>query len=102
LRQVRPWQVLALGVLVGGFLFEPTGPVFVLSLVCLFLLAWLHEFTFLMRLNDEVFPGRFDKLIWALLLIVLPPVGTLAFWSYRQAHWPRTKAAQVSAAHELS
>jgi len=50
------------------------------------LAIWLHAFALLMRQPDDAFPGRYDKPIWALLLIILPPVGVLAFWSYRRAH----------------
>lgn len=64
--------------------------------------AWVREFTFLMRLGDDAFPGRYDKLIWAFLLIALPPVGILAFWSYRLAHWPRGKPAVGRAADDLA
>lgn len=53
-----------------------------------FFACWVREFTFLMRQPDQAFQGRHDKLIWALLLIVLPPVGLFAFWSYRGTRWP--------------
>src|SRR5689334_6716873 len=55
-----------------------------LSAVVAFALAWFHEFRFLMRLNDDAFPGRNDKLIWALLLMLFPPVGAVVFWSFRR------------------
>jgi hypothetical protein len=59
--------------------------------VFLFAKAWLREFWFLMRLGDESFPGQHDKLIWAVLLIVLPPVGVYLFNRFRLAHWPEAK-----------
>jgi hypothetical protein len=59
--------------------------------VFFFAQSWLHEFTFLMRVEDDAFPGRNDKLIWAILLIFVPPVGIFLFRSYRQAHWPEAK-----------
>jgi len=102
LRHIQPWFVLALAVMVGGLLFDHSGVVFFVGLVALFLLAWVHEFTLLMRQGDDAFPGRFDKPIWALLLIVLPPVGVLAFWSYRQAHGSPAKVIDAAAYHELS
>lgn len=53
----------------------------------LVLLAWIwfDELIWLMCQEDQVFPGRFDKLIWAFLLIFLPPVGVLALGSFRRA-----------------
>ena len=62
---------------------------------------WYREFRFLMNLPDDAFPGHSDKTIWALLLIVLPPVGMLAFHSYRRAHWPESKTVAAPAAHDL-
>ena len=53
-----------------------------------FTVAWVREFLFLMSLRDEDLPGRFDKPIWAFLLIVLAPAGLLLFRSHRMAHWP--------------
>jgi hypothetical protein len=76
--------ILILGILAGLFLFAR---------------AWVREFYYLMRLADEVFPGQNDKLIWAILLIVAPPVGLLLFRSYRRAHWADTKPE--SAADDL-
>jgi len=63
--------------------------------VCLFLRAWRREFVFLMGLRDDVFPGSFDKPIWAVVLVVLPPIGLWCFRSYRLAHWPEPKPETV-------
>ena len=57
--------------------------------------AWVREFTFLMRLDDEAFPGRNDKLIWAVLLMVLPPVGVWLFQGYREVQWPVAKPGRA-------
>jgi hypothetical protein len=59
----------------------------------LFARVWVHEFWFLMRLGDDAFPGRRDKLGWAVLLIALPPVGVDLFSRFRLAHWPEAKPA---------
>ncbi|HEU5115427.1 MAG TPA: hypothetical protein VFT74_01985 [Isosphaeraceae bacterium] len=56
-------------------------------------LGWLHEFLFLMGLGDESFPARYDKLIWVVLFLILPPVGAVAFWMYRHACWPGSKSS---------
>jgi len=62
--------------------------------VVLFARAWGREFLALMRLGDHDFPGRFDKLVWAALLILAPPVGVWMFGAYRAAHWGEDKAAE--------
>lgn len=62
-----------------------------LILVAFFLWAWQREFLFLMGLRDDAFPGRYDKLIWTFLLIVMAPVGLWFFRSYRLMHWPEPK-----------
>ncbi len=93
LRQAEGWQLalVALFVLVA----LPAVPALVLlavvAAVVLFGRAWVREFTHLMRLDDGAFPGRNDKLIWAVLLIVLPPLGVWMFQTYREAHWPVAK-----------
>jgi hypothetical protein len=53
-----------------------------------FAVSWVREFRFLMALRDDDLPGRFDKPIWAALLIALPPLGLFLFRSHRLAHWP--------------
>ena len=68
-----------------------------LAALILFARAWVREFAYLMRLGDDAFPGRNDKLIWAILLIVLPPVGVWLFRAYREAHWPEAKPAKARA-----
>ena len=67
--------------------------------VFFFAQSWLREFTFLMRVEDDAFLGRNDKLIWAILLIFVPPVGIYLFRSYRLAHWPEAKPK--SPVHDL-
>ena len=49
-----------------------------------------------MRLDDEAFPGRNDKLIWAVLLIVLPPAGVWLFQGYREVRWPVAKPGRAA------
>jgi len=53
-----------------------------------FLRVWCHEFVFLMRLCDDDFPGRNDKLTWVIVLLAFAPIGPWIFRSYRLAHWP--------------
>jgi hypothetical protein len=92
--------------LLGMLIFSIQGPLHLAGALAVLLaiayaLAWFREFRFLMQLPDEAFPGRFDKPIWALLLIVLPPVGVLSFRSFRRAHWPEVKSADALMLHEL-
>ena len=56
-----------------------------------FVRNWQKEFVFLMGLRDDDFPGRHDKLIWAIVLLAFAPIGVWIFRSYRLAHWPEPK-----------
>jgi hypothetical protein len=103
---LNPWPIRAVGVLVLAFfafwLVSIALPLFfllaALAALVMFARTWLREFAFLMGVDDSAFPGRSDKLIWAILLIVLPPVGIYLFRAHRRAHWPDSdaKAAQVA------
>ena len=68
-----------------------------------FLRTWHDEFVALMNRTDDEFPGRFDKLIWALALIVVAPAGVWFFRSFRKARWPetRTSTSTKPEPHEL-
>lgn len=71
-----------------------------LLVLALFFRSWAREFLFLMALEDGDFPGRFDKPIWALTLLAVPPVGLLLFKSYREVRWPEP-AAKPEPARDL-
>jgi len=47
--------------------------------------AWRYEFIGLMNRTDDSFPGRFDKLIWVVVMVFLPPVGYTCLRAYRRA-----------------
>jgi hypothetical protein len=81
---------------------EVLAVVAVVAVVVLFARAWLREFSFLMGVDDSAFPGRNDKLIWAVLLIVLPPVGVYLFRAHRRAYWPESDAKSAQVADELA
>jgi hypothetical protein len=108
LRQVRTWHLAVLGLLVFFMVGataqypEPAIVIGLLEAVVLFAWAWSRQFRYLMALGEDAFPGRFDKPIWALLMIVLPPLGLPTFWAYRRAHWPEPKPERVAAVHELA
>src|SRR4051794_18142008 len=65
LKRLRPWHAAASGILSVLFLLsfldggEPVPFVLAVALVlALFARAWRHEFTLLMALPDDAFPGR--------------------------------------------
>jgi hypothetical protein len=98
------WQMMT-GVAVAALAlvaFESvSGVVLAITLGSLLVLAWFirnwcHEFVFLMGLRDEDFPGRNDKLTWAVALLALAPISIWFFRSYRLAHWPVPKSAPAS------
>ncbi|GIW87894.1 MAG: hypothetical protein KatS3mg108_2218 [Isosphaeraceae bacterium] len=94
-RDASPWQIaalVALGLLALVLLLPLALAAVLVLLVAGLIVFWIGEFVGLMRLPDEAFPGRHDKLVWSILMIVLPPVGAIAFWIYRRRDpllgWP--------------
>ena len=96
LSQFKLWQ-LVMAVVLCGLLFamtsvrEPIIPFMLAILVVLgmYVRTWRDEFLFLMGLRNDDFPGRNDKLIWVIVMLVFAPVGAWLFRSYRLSHWPR-------------
>jgi hypothetical protein len=101
--QLNLWHLIA-GLAVLAALFAsttaPAGPIVLVALVVIVLFAreWVREWLFLMNLSDDHLPGRFDKPIWAALLVFLPPVGTWLFRAYRLRRWPEVAAKPASVA----
>jgi hypothetical protein len=94
------WQMMT-GVAVAALMlvtFEwGYGSVLAVTVMSLLVLAWFirnwcHEFVFLMGRRDDDFPGRNDKLIWAVLLLAFPPITVWFFRSYHLAHWPEPRS----------
>jgi hypothetical protein len=98
-----PWLLAAMLIALAALVLRTAFPLVLLAggIVVFFAISWLREFRFLVHLSDDAFPGQNDKLIWAILMIVLPPVGVWLFHSYREAHWPETKAGEAGAHGEL-
>ena len=101
LAQFKLWQLIVAVILCGLFfsMTSVTSPVvpFMLAILIvlgLYLRTWRDEFIFLMGLRDDDFPGRNDKLIWVLVLVVFAPVGPWLFGSYRLAHWPQPERSR--------
>jgi hypothetical protein len=101
------WQMMS-AVAVAAFLILAfqTGYLIAFILVVVsfivmawFVRAWSHEFVFLMGLRDSDLPARHDKLIWAVMLVTLPPITTWLFRSYRLAHWPEPVQETQSPLH---
>ncbi len=89
---IRPWPLafLAYGLVVFGLCLDSQAarsgwPQFLVGLgvVAAMLVVWIREIVILMAVRDDELPGRFDKPIWAFLLIALPPVGVIAFRCHR-------------------
>ncbi|HEV3122031.1 MAG TPA: hypothetical protein VGY53_09020 [Isosphaeraceae bacterium] len=99
------FPMVLIGAVLGLAFIGASAPLLVLLLAVVALVVfashWLQEFRFLMLLQDDAFPGRNDKLIWALLLFLLPPAGVWLFRSYREVHWPATKASGPEVGNEL-
>jgi hypothetical protein len=102
-RRVRIWQLVlafALLMLVVSIASADSALALVvasLALVVAFARIWVHEFWSLMALRDDDFPGRFDKLVWAALLVLVAPLGVWLFRSYRLVHWPDTEPVRAKA-----
>ena len=100
--QFNLWQMMtgvalaALVLMVFEWRYERIVIVTLISLLVLawFARNWRHEFVFLMGLRDSDFPGRNDKLIWAILLVAFAPLSVWFFRSYRLAHWPDPEPAE--------
>lgn len=54
-----------------------------ITLVALFLLYWIGQFVFFMSLEDSLFPGRYDKVLWAVGFFICPILVPPAFHLWR-------------------
>jgi hypothetical protein len=59
-------------------------PFYVFLLVLFLILLWIFQFAQLMTLGDELFPGRFDKTLWAAAFILVFPVAPFAFMWWKR------------------
>lgn len=91
IRRAHPTHLAIVGL--GGLLLlaitisaEAFIPIVFLAFVLGLVAFWANEFLTLMRAPDSAFPGRFDKLIWGLALVILPPIGAPIFWAFRHGH----------------
>ena len=64
-------------------LFIPIVPIAIIA-TCLFLF-WIKQMVRLMGLTDDCFPGRYDKVIWAVIVFFGSILGAFVFWLWMQA-----------------
>lgn len=55
---------------------------------------WIVEFVQLMLLEDDLFPGRHDKLAWIAAFVILAPLAPFAFMMWKGALTAERKAAR--------
>jgi uncharacterized membrane protein YhaH (DUF805 family) len=104
-RRFNLWHMMAAVIVTGLLLVALTAPpgeekgfaavLLSLGILAWFVRSWCNEFVFLMGLRDEDFPGRNDKLIWAVVLLAFAPISVWLFRTFRAAQWPQTKFVSV-------
>lgn len=96
--------VILIGGLAASLFHEAplTGLVLLLAVgLAMFAWAWVREFVHLMGVADDSFPGRHDKVLWVVLMVLLPPIGVAAFSIFRRVYWAAEKPEGRAAAHDL-
>ena len=69
----------------------------VIIVAVLALLAfWCYQFIFLMMIEDDLFPGKLDKAIWAAVFIFVAPLAPFVFRLWRRAIVTSVKAGDKS------
>jgi len=56
-----------------------------LLVIFFFCWFWVEKFVELMPLEDRYFPGRFDKIIWAGMFVLVAPLAPFAFQVWKTA-----------------
>ncbi len=55
-----------------------------LAVGLLLIIFWVWQFAQLMALGDDIFPGRYDKILWVVAFIVLNVLTAIAFIWWKQ------------------
>jgi|GEM_PF-6714483 len=45
---------------------------------------WIVQLVTLMEMKDAQFPGRHDKVLWFVLMLICSVLGACVFWAWRQ------------------
>jgi hypothetical protein len=71
--------------------------ILILIIVCLaaFCAFWIREFAELMLLEDRLFSGRFDKIIWAAVFVMVAPLAPFAFCVWKAARTAENAVSPV-------
>jgi hypothetical protein len=113
LHRLRPWHAVVAVVVTGLVFAAASGPrnealVFLAAavLLALFVRAWRDEFVRVMLMPEDVFLHRYDRVVWIVFLMTLPPVGVAFFRAYRRAVLTEVEREAVAkpaagAAHDL-
>lgn len=105
-----PWIYLVAvcpGLLFVAFLNStPRDSMFIASILLIlavvaFAALWVRELVHLMGLGDDVFPGRYDKVLWFAVLVCLPPIGVPAFAIFRREYWAAHKPVVDAAVRDM-
>jgi len=93
IRKLRGGEWIALVLVIAAtvyllpLMFSLLYTLVILAVILALALFWVGEFSRLMQTTETDFPGRHDRLIWIIVMVVLLPIGALAFWTFRRSHW---------------
>lgn len=58
-------------------------PLVIILIAVALLVFWLSQMVALMKMKDDAFPGKHDKILWVAALLVASVAGALAFLFWR-------------------
>ena len=66
--------------------------------------VWLKQFVWMMALDDDSFPGKYDKILWGAVFILCPLLAPFAFAMWKIARTEYLKAEKrdrMNSFHEM-
>lgn len=63
--------------------------------ICLFFF-WIKQMLRLISLTDDCFPGRYDKIMWAVIVFFGSIVGAFVFWLWTHARRAEMEVANLA------
>ena len=66
------------------FSFKMIVAPLLLVLAILVIFFWASQFLSLMRMEDDEFPGRYDKPLWFVAVFLVSLLGALLFWLWKR------------------